>query len=279
MILLSFLSVFLPGLNRTQCVTGQNGYTCSDLDSGLAALDRLLARPRSGLVRFVANGSTDADHLFARLFTVSFALATDSIPVLPAVSRFSPPAIASVGPASGPAPPFDFCKNVTSLRSRNSSWIVSSNPAQMLFNPTLARLHRELGPAALFILMHYTLNLTEPLSRLDYAVMIGRVNCAGYAGREFRERPQYALLMEAAAAAAVVQQLPSLAGFLVNLIRGEAPILFDPVGEACWRAPSYIAGGLNPLYPGTGRCLLDIARANWACADWRIVSEVLTKLI
>jgi hypothetical protein len=281
MILLS-LCLFLPGLNRDNCDAPQNGYTCQDLNSGVDKLTNLIARPRSSQVRFICEAFTDSERLFIRLFTVAFALATDSIPILSAHSHFSAPEIATVVPDSSPQnlATFSFCENVSALKSGATfSWSLSANPAHLLFNPTLARLYEELGPAALHILMHYTLNLTDAIERKEYNVIVGRVQCAEYAGREFKDKSRYALLMEAAASATVVQQLPSLAGFLANLIRGEAPVLYDMVGGACWKARSYIAGGTNPLYPGTGRSALDLARSNTACPDAAYARKVIANLI
>jgi hypothetical protein len=146
-------------------------------------------------------------------------------------------------------------------------------------NPTLSRLYRKLGPASLHILIHFTLNLTESVNRSDYDVLIGKVQCGGYSGKEFREKPQLGLMMEAVGAVDVVQQLPSVVGWLVNLIRGEAPMLFDLVGNACWRARSYIAGGINPLYPGTGRSNFDLTRSNYACSEVKETREIIQKLI
>jgi hypothetical protein len=140
-------------------------------------------------------------------------------------------------------------------------------------------LYDQIGAAALHILVHYTLNLTAPIDKKEYNVLIGKVQCNGYAGKEFREKARYSLIMEAAGSQDSVQQLPSLVGFLVNLIRGRSPILYDPVGGACWKARSYIAGGINPLYPGTGRSNLDLTRSNYACPDVRYGRKIIAALI
>jgi hypothetical protein len=115
--------------------------------------------------------------------------------------------------------------------------------------------------------MHYTLNLTSPVNHTDSNCLIGKVKCEGYGGFELQDNARYSQIIKAVGSVTVVQQLPNLLGFLLNLIRGESAILHDPVGEACWRAQSYIAGGINPLYPGTGRSTLDLARSNYACGE------------
>jgi hypothetical protein len=263
MLFLSAISLFLPALNRESCQDSQNGYTCSDLDSGLAKLNSLISRPRTRRLRFIGDHFVDSERLLTRVFAVSYALATGSTPVLPAQSQFSAPSIADVVPESGPSPhappPFPFCDNGT-LPPGDASWRFDASPAHLLFNPALAQLYAELGPAALHILMHYTLNLTSPLERSADRAIVGTVECGEFGGPPLAENARLPAMLHAAGAAGVAVQLPSLVGFLVGLIRGEAPTLYDAVGRACWRARSYVAGGVNPLYPGAGRSPLDLAR-------------------
>jgi hypothetical protein len=244
--IIGLVCVFLPGLNREHCDAPHNGYTCEDLESGVSALTKLLSRPRNREIRLTSDVFTDPERLLVRLFTVSLALATDSVPVLVNQSQFGAPSIAKLVPDSAPKelpPTLPFCANITSLKRRHNTWNVSANPAQLLFSPTAARLFDSLGPAALHILVHLTLNLTAAIARVNYDVHFGKFQCPGSAGLDVKGKLNFKAMLSAAAAAKFAHQLPSVAGFLVNLIRGEGPVLFDAVGGACWRAASYIAGG------------------------------------
>lgn len=275
--LLFLLSVSLPGLNRKHCDEPGNGYTCKDLEYGVSELEKILAEPRTKRVMIYTKVATDVDRLFLRLFTVSLGLATNSIPVLVKEKQFSKPEFAEYGKKPQETVNFTFCKDIKSISKNNIYYQIEMNPSHLLLNPTLSRLYDRLGPAALHILMHLTLGGPEIGNETDYAVLWGSVKST-ISGSKVDPKDLQAILF-AATAPTFVHKLPDLGGFLVNLVRGRSPVVCDHVGGSCWRAKSYLAGGVNPLYPGTGRSTLDIARSNEACANTTRTRNLLEMII
>jgi hypothetical protein len=281
MIIAFLLQIRLPGLNRQNCELGANGYTCDDLDSGLLALETLLARPRRHSIRFQGDAYTDSERLYVRLLSVSWALATDSVPVLTSSSLVNAPSFAVIAEkklSGEPSTTIPFCTNSTSL-DQDAIVTVAMNPGFLLFNPTLNRLYDILGPASLHILMHLALNLSDPVPREEYDYLVGKINCEKYQGETIGVKPRYDEILSAVRAHTVIELLPSMGGLMINLIRGQAPVLYDQVGGACWNAQSYLAGGINPLYPGTGRSTLDLSRCNEACPESKYTKQMLKALL
>ena len=272
---LFFLSLFLPGLNRDHCDDVENGYTCADLEHGVAELQAMLKEERHGMVG-VFEERHPHERIFARVFGVGLALATGSTPMFQDYPSIPKPSFAVTGAKVRNPPELDFCANLTSIEG--SQWFtVPRHPSMLLLNPTLLRVYKRLGPAALHILVHFTLNLNESYSfaPLDEPV---NVNCPEQPGAKLPSKPAFHEILNASRAP-IIQKLPEFTAFIVNLIRGRAPTLCDGVGHSCWKARSYIAGGVNPIYPGTGRSMLDISRSTHECWDTKVVQDIIDHLI
>lgn len=273
--LLFFLSLFLPGLNRDHCDEAENGYTCEDLERGVAELQTMLKEERHGMVG-VFEERQFPEKIYARVFGVGLALATGATPMFQDYPSLPKTSFAVTGAKERNPPELDFCANLT--RIEGSKWFtVPKDPSILLLNPTLLRVYKRLGSAALHILVHFALDLNESYSFAPLNEPVN-VNCPEGPGAKLRAKPTFHELLNASRAP-VIQKLPDFTAFIINLIRGRAPTLCDLVGHSCWKARSYIAGGVNPIYPGIGRSTLDISRSTHECGDTRAVQDLIDRLI
>lgn len=258
--------LFLPGLNWDHCDDKENGYTCDDLKRGVAELEKLLLVNRSGSIGFRIAKQHPVYTLYSRLFSVGVALATGARPLFSFEEGWVKPDIAEYRKARKDGPDFRFCQNITSVDGE--MWFnIEPSPATLLLNPTLIRLYKRLGPAALHILVHFTLSLNESIAQPVNSQPV-----------KISLRTSLNDLLRASRSP-VVQNIPNFVWFMINLIRGRAPKLCSRVGHQCWPARSYLAGGVNPLYPGTDRSNLDISRSVSDCGDPRSLQDLVDLLI
>ena len=162
--------------------------------------------------------------------------------------------------------------------SEEMSNILNVSVSEMLFSPTLIKLYDAIGPASLHLLIHLTLNLSYPLNFTTYSVFQGPKkpkNCGNYAGTEVQKNPDIYTILNSANASDIIHPIGNTYGWMINLIRGIPPILYDNVGNACWKANNYIAGGINPIYPGTSRSNNDFSRSNLECTNISLVKKYL----
>lgn len=293
MILIIFLSIFLPALNRKNCNNKYNGFTCDDLNKGVKYVqDVLLKRKRSKNISIISKVKTDSDYLFTRLATLSFALATDTIPVFSKKDQnmFKDyPEIAIIGPNikydESKYMNIQICNTSIDLPNTTNYFLINLTATSVLFSPVLNALYDKIGPAALHILIHLALNLSYSIDNYtNYAVFQGSKRpeppiCGNIAGALITNKCNSQTMIEASKASNFVMPLANLQGWLINLIRGTSPYLYDNVGKGCWRATSYLAGGINPIYPGKGRSELDISRSNIECPNTTITKKYLKILL
>lgn len=179
---ISCISIFLPYLNRDNCDYPGIGYTCKDLEDGINKLEKLLKRNRNFSISYHTFSKNYFNQMIIRLYTVTLALATDSIPAIEMQSMdkviinnektqskipiISPPSIAQVLNKIKCSNVFPICYNETNL-TENLSFQGEMPPIikPFLLNPTIYRLAEYLGPAAYHILIHYALNIALPSSK------------------------------------------------------------------------------------------------------------------
>lgn len=293
MILIFILSIFLPALNRKNCDNEYNGFTCNDLNNGIQYVQNvLLNRRRSKNISILAKIKSDSDHLFSRLATLSFALATDSVPIFPSSGQKifqNRPEIAIIDASikydESKYTNIQVCNTSINLPNSTNYFLINSTATSLLFSPVLNTLYDKIGPAALHILIHLSLNLSYSIDNYtNYAVFQGPKrpdppSCGDVAGALISNKCDAQTMIEASKASNFVMPLANLQGWIINLIRGTSPYLYDNVGKGCWRAKSYLAGGINPIYPGKGRSELDIARSNIECPNTTITKKYLKILL
>ena len=293
MIFFIFLSVFLPALNRKNCDKKYNGFNCDDLNNGIKYVqDVLLKRKRSKNISIITKVKSDSDYLFNRLATLSFALATDSIPLFTINDQkvyHNYPEIAVIGPNikydESKFKNIQICNASIDLPNSTNYFIINSTATSILFSPALNALYDKIGSASLHILIHLALNLSYSIDNYtNYAVFLGSKRpdppaCGNIAGALISNKCNAQTIIESSKASNFVMPLANLQGWLINLIRGTSPYLYDNVGKGCWRATSYLAGGINPIYPGKGRSELDISRSNIECYNTTITKKYLKILL
>ena len=271
--ILFFLSISLPGINWKHCNDTDNGYTCEDLKHGLRELEKIMQEEKHGYVMVHGRGSDEPGRMFLRLFTLCLALATGAHPQYPDEKESQ-----SVGKPHSQE--LKFCDDIASIDGVQH-YNVTLNPVQLLLNPTLIRLYDRLGPAGLHLLMHLSQrNMTSELYESRKKIVLDTLKIKiPNALLLIPRKMTYLQIIEAASAEEVICKIPSFRGFIVNLIRGRAPILCDDVGQSCWTARSYLAGAINPLYPGKRRSIMDIARSNEDCGDAEHVRRLLKIMV
>lgn len=281
---------FLPALNRNDCNSANNGYTCSQLNDGIEYVKtHLLNKTRTKNITIISNSNTEADIIFTRFATLCFALATDSNPVfLPQSNQRFYPNIATFGPHIGYQEnvyqPIETCKIIKTLPNTTNIYTINLTATSILFSPTLNVLFDKIGPAALHILIHLTLNYTDPLgNRTNYAVFQGQLppskSCEIYNGLSISDKCDFKTMIEASRSSTFICPYASIQGWLITLLRGTSPVLYDKVGNGCWKAKSYLAGGINLIYPGIERSILDLARSNLECPNTTLTKQYLPILL
>ncbi|KAK8885045.1 hypothetical protein M9Y10_044173 [Tritrichomonas musculus] len=292
MVFFFILSIFLPALNRKNCDKEDTGFTCDDLNKGINYVQNvLLKRKRSKNVSIIVKIKSDSDCLFSRLATLSYALATDSFPLFPKNDKQfkSYPDIAVFGSNikydESKYTNIQICNTTINLPNSTNYFIINSTATSILFSPALNILYEKIGPAALHIIIHLALNLSYSLDNYtNYAIFQGTKkpdppSCGNVAGALISNRCDAQTIIEASKASNFVMPLANLQGWLINLIRGSAPYLYDNVGKGCWKAASYLSGGINPIYPGKGRSELDVSRSNIECPNTTITKKYLKILL
>ena len=279
--LVFIVSLFLPALNREKCDLENIGFTCDDLKKGADYIENvLLKRDRTKGIAVFAKIKHQSDILFNRLITLAYSLATNAFPIFddqkvlleyPSFAKFL-----DFRGIEGETIPK--CEILANLPNKTNFYVVNVSVSEMLFSPTLIKLYDAIGPASLHLLIHLTLNLSYPLNFTTYSVFQGPKkpkNCGNYAGTEVQKNPDIYTILNSANASDIIHPIGNTYGWMINLIRGIPPILYDNVGNACWKANNYIAGGINPIYPGTSRSNNDFSRSNPECTNISLVKKYL----
>jgi hypothetical protein len=282
------IGVFLPALNRDRCDEPDIGYTCSDLASGVEKLQFLLAnQSRQHAIAFHQYSLQLYLQVFLRIMTVSLALGTSSTPILSSSQSIASeslvrfPSFAEV--KSKPAKVcvnLPACYNATSLATTICFINDPIRYSALLFNPAINRVVEFLGPAGHHILANLALNLSQPLTKdgPNYA-SIELFDCINGSIEATFEGTTFTEFLETLNAKEFGFVIGTERGWLASLIRGIPALLYDPVSGACFKAHSYLAGGVNPLYAGNFRNLGDLARANTWCGDHAVTRRLLGNLL
>jgi hypothetical protein len=277
--MLVLLCISLPALNWERCDEPGIGYTCADLASGVARLGALLERraPAHRLTFHVYSAQL-GNQLLLRTMAVALSLATNSTPVLLSTQTIgADPAVAGPSFAAWRAkpalyPPFEAlppCFDEARLPGDASFVTDPLRFADLLFNPAVARVARLLGPAALHILVHLALNITAPAPRTGAALALGGAPCLPGAA------PAPERVLPIVRSADLAFALGDYRAWVLSLARGLPPLLHDRVSGACFRAHSFLAGGVNPLYAGVYRSESDLADANVFCGTHEMTRDFL----
>jgi hypothetical protein len=282
------LGVFLPALNRDRCDEPNIGYTCSDLQSGVEKLQFLLSnQSRRHTIAFHQYSMQLYLQAFFRIMAVSLALATSSTPILSSSQSIaSNPSIRFPSFAEVRAKPAELCNdlpacyNKTSLATPTCFINDPIRSSALLFNPAINRVVEFLGPAGLHILANLALNLSQPLTKDGPNCAAPELfHCMNAFVEATFESTSFTNFIETLNAKEVGFVIGTERGWIASLIRGVPAWLYDPVSGACFRAHSYLAGGVNPLYAGSFRNLGDLARANRWCGDHAVTKRLLTNLL
>jgi hypothetical protein len=221
------------------------------------------------------------------MMTIALALATNSTPIIITTQtindepRFAGPVFAHRQPKPMPIP-CEFlppCYNETAIREDTYVITDPMRFGDLLFNPAVAGIVEELGPAGLHILAHLALNLTEGLQRNGAAFATVEAPCIVGAQQAVLEEGLAGEVLEIAGSREFAFQLGDFRGWIMNLVRGLPAVLYDGVSGHCFRPRSYIAGGVNPLYPGVHRSDTDINSANFFCGTHRYTRSSLAHLL
>lgn len=245
-------------------------FTREDLLRGIEVLKKKVSSPKSSYTLTFENGINDRSTVFSQLFTVSLALATNFTPKV--VSTFRSPFTSDppveVGKSSK-SETFDMCKHYTP--TRNYSFSSDVTPAEFLMNEDINKLSKEIGPAALHLLIHYALgvnrkfNLTQ--KQESQCKQVDKVEFNSYNIERMMEQEQITI------------PTGSTEGWLVSLFRGTSPMIYDHVSKSCFKARNYTTAGLSPVYPGIRRGKNDLVRSNKMCKSNQVVKEMIQYML
>lgn len=289
MFLFISLNIFIPHDFASYCKGDDNGYTCKDIDQGIKSLNERLKMINKNTTKFVIvknNAKGDIDVLFSRLFTIIISLITKSTPIFKPYQQLDSIGISSLAYYEKIKDlKVDFnvsvCKKIPKLTKNITKYEITTNPGILMYNPSVFKLLEKLGPASLHILMHLTLNLSTPLNRSQnnyvYGKMDKSIKCETDNNEQIDKFCPISDVMKASSGNNFVHQLPNACSWLINLIRGQSPYLYDNVGKGCWKAKSYMAGGVNPIYPGTNRGINDLTRFNEECIGADAITRRMMK--
>ena len=155
---------------------------------------------------------------------------------------------------------------------------ISADPINfpfLLLNPTVHKFMKRLGPAGYHIMAHYALNLTSEVKQTNENISLEENAMNYFDNAIYSDAPD---LIGAIGCNGVVYRIGDDAGWMISLLRGRPSILYDPVSKSCFKAKSYFAGLLNPLYPGAAEDNI-LSRVNKFCGNHNITRDLLANLL
>jgi len=282
--LFCYIAILLPYLNQNHCSDKDLGYTCSDIENGKNILNEMMKWPRNHYVSATSPSSHDTIIIFNRIYTLALALATNSTPYYfqkKNVGNLGTPSFGYFGKKPSNFAPIPQCFN-DSVIKETVHYSIDPSPSSLLLNPAIFRLLNKIGPASLHILAHMSLNITTLPNQSSNIFTTNNLisqHC------QFQKKPDHISdfsthnFQKALTHSTIAHQIGDIHGWILHIISGKTPYLYDPISKSCWKAKSFRSGGINPFYTGTQRSKFDLSRSNNPCNDIFISKTILSDIV
>lgn len=304
----------------SQCKDGVFQFSCDELKSGVNKLKTLLSHSKKNKIMvYSQNHANNTNNcMLSQILTIGLSLATNSYPVfnqncsyidIPEHNRndlhtFAPEESVEYGVYDNCFSNKSLSKNLALYNALEDSEY-SYLPSHIVFHPLLESLIKDLGPAGLYILVHYSLNIPfnfrEDYSQnpvlvissifnvstskipnvkdarcllstvVDVKIKKPRNSCSG--------EDVYNELKEVSSYNSILYNIGDPTGWIASVLTGRVSYLQDSVGHGIIKGTKYYSGWANSVYSSVFRSYRDLNLIFQLCPDQTIENTLFKDIL